>query len=231
MKSTKIPAKICVSIAEKTVEECLASMAGLELAEIRLDALEPVHLTPENLRRIFSAPPKLIATCRPGRIDEQRRLQVLQGAITAGAAMVDVEVESADSFKDEVVQMARLRGCKIIVSFHDPRHTPSSAELEHVVRWCFDAGADIAKVACTVQEPRDNVRLLGLLDSGKPVVVVGMGPKGRAVRLLAPLLGSPFTFAARRSGKETAPGQMSVQETSERMRRIAAEAGLPEAGL
>ena len=36
-----------------------------------------------------------------------------------------------------------------------------------------------------------------------------MGPAGRATRLLAPLLGSPFTFCSPDEGAATAPGQLT----------------------
>ena len=67
---------------------------------------------------------------------------------------------------------------------------------------CFDAGADIAKIACKSHAEPDNARLLGLLDDPRQIVIVAMGAKGRITRALAPLLGSPFTFASgRRAGR------------------------------
>ena len=55
---------------------------------------------------------------------------------------------------------------------------------------------------------KDNARLLGLLDSNKNVVVIGMGELGKITRIIAPILGSKFTFASLSRGKETADGQM-----------------------
>lgn len=55
---------------------------------------------------------------------------------------------------------------------------------------------------------RDSARLLGLLDRNERVVVVAMGTRGRVVRIVAPLFGSPFTFASLHIGKETAEGQI-----------------------
>jgi 3-dehydroquinate dehydratase-1 len=46
-----------------------------------------------------------------------------------------------------------------------------------------------------------------------------MGGAGRPVRVLAPLLGSPFTYSASRKGKETAEGQLDAAT----MQRILAQ--------
>jgi 3-dehydroquinate dehydratase-1 len=199
---------ICVSIAEATAEGAVRAARGLELAEIRLDAMAESELTPENIRRIFSLPAKLVATCRAGKLGEGKRKEALSLAIDAGAGYVDIEVESPDPYKKELIEKARAGGCKAIVSYHDYKRTPPEAELRQIIQWCFDSGADIAKIACMVQNDADNARLLGLLDSGKSVVVIGMGERGRVTRVVAPLLGSPFTYASAGKGKETAEGQM-----------------------
>ena len=84
-------------------------------------------------------------------------------------------------------------------------------------------GADIAKIACKVHSERDNIRLLGLLDrekSGGELVVVGMGEQGRITRIVAPFLGSPFTYASLAEGKETAVGQVSKNKLENIMRLI-----------
>lgn len=199
---------ICVSIAERTVEGCIKALAGLELAEIRMDAIEVHELGGDGIRRIFSQPKMLIATCRPGIRDEEQRRGALANAIDCGAAYVDIEVESDDGLKNDIAARARRKGCKVIVSYHDYKKTPPSEELRQIVEWCFQSGADIAKISCMVNSEKDNARLLGLLDLGRPLIVIGMGEKGRLTRVVAPLLGAAFTYASSASGKETAPGQI-----------------------
>lgn len=199
---------ICVSIAERTADGCIKALSGLELAEIRMDALESHELSEPNIRRIFSMPLKLIATCRPGIVDEERRRSALAYAIEYGAAYVDVEVESDDGLKSDIAAKARSRGCKVIVSYHDYKKTPPSEELRQIVEWCFQSGADVAKISCMANSVKDNARLLGLLDLGRPLIVIGMGERGRLTRVVAPLLGAPFTYASSAMGKETAPGQI-----------------------
>jgi len=216
---------ICVSIAESTAGECLKAIAGLAFAEIRMDRIQ--RLTAKDVRDIFSAGINLIATCRPGAFSEDERKQLLTAAIEAGAAYVDIEVDSDGLFKREIIEKARSRSCAVIISFHDYERTPESEELSGIVSRCFESGGDIAKIACMVNSERDNARLLGLLDSGRDIIVIGMGEKGRITRIVAPLLGSPFTYAASARGRETADGQLD-RETLEKYLKLLSEKGSGE---
>ncbi len=200
--------KICVSIAEKTAEDCIRSLQGLEFAEIRMDKMQ---LLKDDLKKIFSQKTRLTATCRPAadRSDAERK-ELLLAAIDAGAAYVDVEVEASDEYKKEIIEKAKAAGCKAIISYHNHEKTPSRQELEKIIDWCFESGADIAKIACKVNKDGDNAKLVGLLDSERKLVVVGMGERGRITRVIAPLLGSAFTYASLSKGKETAEGQISI---------------------
>ena len=200
---------ICVSIAEPTFERCMTALGGLEFAEVRLDAME---VEPAQIKRIFSSPLELIATCRPGAYDDYLRKVMLLTAIEAGAAYVDVELDAEPGYREELFSAARKAGCEVMVSFHDDKGTPGESELRAVLQRCRDLKPDLVKIACKVNSDRDGARLLGLLDSTAKLVVVGMGPLGRTVRIAAPLLGSPFTYASLENGKETADGQMTGDE-------------------
>jgi 3-dehydroquinate dehydratase-1 len=198
---------ICVSLLESDIESLLTALQDLSFAEVRLEQLQP---TPEDVARIFSQSAQLVATIRPGTLSDEERADILIAAIGAGAAYVDVEIESPDWFKEKVVEASRKAGCQVIVSYHDYDRTPPPAELRAIVDRCFDDGADIAKVACQADSQADSARLLGLLDRDSPVIALGMGPAGRITRVAGPLLGAPFTFASRQAGSETAPGQIDA---------------------
>lgn len=200
---------LCVSIADLDFEQCKEALQGLELAEIRLDKL---NFSYQQVRDIFSLPLELIATCRPDGIAEKERLEFLKTAIAAGAAYVDIEIEAADSFKEEILAAAGKKNCKVIISYHNFEKTPAKDELLAIIDRCFVCGAHIAKIACQVHNEADSARIISLYDSpagtqGK-ILAVGMGEKGKITRVAAPLLGAPFTFAAPAPGKETAPGQL-----------------------
>jgi len=209
--------KICVSIAEPSVAACLAAIKDIEFAEIRLDAM---RLSPEEVPVLFSGKRWVIATCRPGRCSDEERKRLLMAAIASGAAFVDVEIDSEAVYREEIIAAARAHGCKVIVSHHDYDKTPERPVLEACVSACFEAGADVAKVACEVRSDKDAARLLALLDNDREVVVVGMGERGRITRVVAPLLGSAFTYASVAVGKETADGQIEADTLGELLKRI-----------
>ena len=204
---------ICVSVGRKGYEACARAVSGLAFAEVRLDK---AGLTVEETKRLFAAHPNLIATFRPGAAVAAERRQCLLAAIHAGAAYVDVELGAPEAYRKRLVGAARDYRRTVIVSHHDHDGTPGEAELRAIVRRCLEMRPDLVKIACKVNGERDGARLLGLLDTSAKLVVVGMGPLGRTVRIAAPLLGSPFTYASREEGKETADGQM----TGDEMRRI-----------
>jgi 3-dehydroquinate dehydratase len=182
---------ICVSIAEPTLEDCLAAIQGLELAEIRIDK---TSLTAVDVKQLFSSPSKLVATCRPGGRSEDERLGLLQAA-----------------FREAVLAAAREKGCRVIISYHNDKETPLKQVLLLVIEECFDLGADIAKVVCCVQTPQDCVRLLSLYETRKNVVALGMGKLGVITRIAAPFLGAPLTYASLAPGHETAEGQPDIK--------------------
>jgi len=210
---------ICVSIAERSAEACLKALSGLEIAEIRMEGM---NLTVEDIRTIFSQPLTLMATCRPGIMEDGQRRDLLINAIEAGARYVDIEAGSDSRYRQAIVDRARACGCQVIMSFHDYNKTPPLKTLKQIISLCFAEGADIAKIACKVHSERDNIRLLGLLDREKSgeLVVIGMGEQGRITRIVAPLLGSPFTYASLAEGKETGSGQVSKGKLENIMRLI-----------
>jgi len=208
---------ICTSIAEPCLEKCLEALKGLDTAEIRMDLMS---IEAKDVERIFSLPKKLVATCRPDAKTDSERKSLLMAAIEAGASFVDIELDAHEQYRDEIAKEARASGCQVIISYHNYEKTPDRAELERLVKSCFDSGADMAKIACRVHSQRDNSRLIGLLEYGKPLIITGMGNKGKICRVIAPLLGSPWTYACLEAGKETAPGQIDTRTLKDLLQRI-----------
>lgn len=207
---------ICVSLEEAASEDCLKALQKLSFAEIRLDRMS---VTEEEVEKIFSSHPQLIATCRPGAFPEEKRRQLLKKAIAAGAAYVDMELEAPRRFQKEIKKLAAIHNCRVIVSTHLFEGTPSLKDLQIRVEKCFAAGAQIAKISCWVRRKEENARLLALLSDPRPVVVTGMGKMGMITRVGSLFCGSPFTFASLEKGKETAEGQLD-QATMEKIIRM-----------
>jgi 3-dehydroquinate dehydratase-1 len=197
---------ICVSLSDPDFIKTLELSNKFDLAEIRLDLM---GFTLEQVKQIFSAKSRLIATCRPGKLSEEERKKMLLTAINAGAAYVDVEFETDYSFKREIISAALTKKCDVIISYHNFEHTPSREQLKIIVNQSFDMGADVAKIACMVQKPEDNASLMSVYETGKRIVSVGMGEQGKISRIAALFLGAEFTFASANDEQATAPGQVS----------------------
>lgn len=217
---------ICVSLGQPSLSECLEALGEIDFAEIRLDLMD---VGVADLPAIFSAGKRLIATCRPGQKSAGEREALLVECIRQGAAFVDVEHDAAADYRMSILREAKNSGSRLILSYHDYERTPPVSELDRIIRRNFRFGADYVKVACRADSPSDAARLLGLL--GRPgmcgrLIVAGMGRYGRQVRVFAPFLGSPFTYASLASGMETAPGQFSIETLAAIFERL--EDVLPE---
>jgi len=203
---------ICVSIIETDFKKCLKTVQKAELSEIRIDAM---NLTDDQIIELFSQKAKTIATCRPGKFADDERKHKLGLAIANGATYVDVEIESTDEFKQELLVLASEHECKFIVSYHNYQITPAVDKLEAIIEQSLADGADVVKIACMVNAPKDNARLMGLYRPGIKIVSIGMGETGKISRIAAPYLGAEFTFASTSKKTVTAPGQFTVDEMEE----------------
>lgn len=197
---------VCVAISEKNVRKCLELLDHVEMAEIRLDLTE---FGLDEIKTVFSHPTTTIATCRPDKMGKSEQLKRLTASIEAGANYVDIEIEADEDLRNLLISKAHKFNCKVIISYHNYDLTPGLRELAKVVDDCFKLGADIAKLATFSKSKADNARLLSLYNNEKPVVALGMGETGKITRIIAPLLGAEFTFAAMDEGLATAPGQIT----------------------
>ena len=201
--------------------------SGEGFLEIRLDMLEGAESGIRVIRRVMRRYPGtvIIATCRRtpnggqfrGGIDEQA--EVLGQALSAGAALLDVEIETAQA-APQIIERFR-QSVRVIVSCHDFEKTPA---LGPVLTRLKKIPADIYKISTTVRKPSDNVRILELAVGSKetPLVILGMGEAGLPSRILGPSRGSIFGFGApdvpafarkrdrRAAPQPTAPGQITA---------------------
>lgn len=194
-----------------------AALAGADIVELRLDFLDSFN--PEEdleiLIRACSIP--CIVTCRPewegGQYggDEDQRLAILSYACKLGADYVDVELRAAPFFfAGGGVGDAKT---KVIVSFHDFEETPDDTTLRNLISAMRGCGGDIAKIAATAQDISESLRMLDLLkEQTEPTIALSMGERGLPARLLAPKYGAYLTFGSLRAGRESAPGQPTVDQ-------------------
>ena len=165
-----------------------------------------------------------IATCRrvanggrfAGTAVEEAR--VLHAAASAGAQVVDVSVETAEELQGsapEVLNVLRHSAAALLVSWHDFAGTP---DLEAVLARMERFAPDFCKVVPTATCLEDALRLMTLLrrhgGSGR-LVAMSMGVCGVLTRVLGPVWGSAWTFAAPDAGSATAPGQVDFRTMRE----------------
>jgi len=134
---------ICVSLSSGTLGHLKAVLRRVEMAELRLDIL--ALDAKEIASLVKTSKCRTIATCRPGKYNDEQRQVLLGAAIGSGANYVDIELDSSGEFAKPLIRMARKKKCKVIISHHDLKKTPQSKELWRIVNNCFQKGADIAR--------------------------------------------------------------------------------------
>ncbi|MEN8223672.1 MAG: type I 3-dehydroquinate dehydratase [Acidobacteriota bacterium] len=213
---------ICVSAGNINFTELTELLKSAELTEIRLDLND---FSDEELITIFTSSAKTIATCRPGRFTEEERIRKLILCMESGASFVDIELETEKNSFKRISELSKKYNCSLIISHHNFEKTPPLSELKDIYSYCSEKGADIIKISTLVKDPGDNAKLLSLYGNSEnsgipPLIVIGMGEKGKITRVSAPFLGAPFTYASTGRGKETAEGQIGKSDLEKIYRLI-----------
>nr|XP_043627454.1 bifunctional 3-dehydroquinate dehydratase/shikimate dehydrogenase, chloroplastic isoform X1 [Erigeron canadensis] len=217
---------ICAPIMADTVDQMLiqmnsAKISGADLVEIRLDSLKGFSAREDTQTLIKLSPLPTLFTYRPtwegGQYDgdEQSRLAALRLAMELGADHIDVELKAVDDFNN-LIRGDKATKCKLIVSSHNYKNTPSVEELGNLVAKIQSTGADIVKFATTAVDITDVARVFQITAnsqvSGVPIIAMVMGEKGLMSRVLCPKFGGYLTFGTLEHGKVSAPGQPTIRD-------------------
>ena len=216
--TTNAVRRLCVSIAGATPTEALAlaqqSEAVADVLEIRMDSMS----NPDISLFLAGLTKPLLFTNRPvweggGCTDEEKdRLGLLKKAAEAGAAYVDLELNTDATLASELIAAARANNCKSIVSWHDFKCTASKQALTEIFQRQCRSGADIGKIVTTARCFQDVFRVLALQEQaselGFPLIAFCMGKTGTISRVATTDLGGYMTYAAPDNGAPTAPGQL-----------------------
>jgi 3-dehydroquinate dehydratase/shikimate dehydrogenase len=188
--------------------------------EVRLDLLS--ELTPEtDLSPMFAhAPRPVIATCRAPweggnwRGSETERADLLQLAIAAGAAWVDVELTS------EIELVRDLDETRLILSVHQfDGPTPEAETLLALAREAESRGADVFKAAFRANRLSDALLVREVCERAPiPSVVIAMGEAGLPSRIAYRALGCEWTYGLLSGSAPIAPGQIDVRTLRRRYR-------------
>ena len=206
---------LCVTVTAETTADLRCrcdSVPDADLIELRLDSVSD----PDVAGALAGRRRPVVVTCRPvwegggfrGSEDERRR--ILGEALAFGAEYVDVEWRAGF---DDVI--ALTGGRRIVLSTHDYASMP--ADLGASARAMRATGAEVIKIAGTAHSLRDCVRLLDFGathgNQGR-MVLIAMGERGLASRVLAGRFGSAWTYA----GAISSVGQVAAATMLEEYR-------------
>ncbi len=204
--------KICAVITNADWATFTAAEPLVDLFEVRIDMIG--NKWPDIVRKLtkpWVACDRLAAEGGQWHGTEAQRKEELLKALDMGASIIDLELASPD-LAPMVAAVREKAQC--LISHHDFAGTPPFQELRGIVERQLAAGADICKVVTSTNSVDDNLKLLRLYGEfgGRKLVAFGMGESGTLSRVLAPLAGAEFTYAALETGRESAPGQMTVAQ-------------------
>ncbi len=211
--------KTCVSIAEqnpaKTKKVLKTALSKSDFAEVRLDFLK-IEQIPETLEMIKKDLGRVVCTLRPknegGKFagNEKERIAIIKLIAEYNPFMLDVEFNTLKK-NSSLAEYLKSTKTKLLVSWHDFKKTPSSAELEKKISQMSKFSSNV-KIVSTAKSTDDSTRMLELYSKkGKSnLISFAMGDHGRISRILCLYLGSPYTYVS--LGKAIAPGQFSVDE-------------------
>ncbi len=221
MPQSRALPRICIALGLPDVPTLLdharrEAEAGETFLEFRLDFLDTPCKGAEAISGFLEEFPDctVLATCRRhqnhgkfnGSIEEQ--FAILETAVRGGAQAIDVEIESAEAAQEK---MAQFRGrVQVVVSYHNYEATPP---MDTVMNRVMRVPADAYKVVTTARKPSDNVRVLSVAKAlpKERVIVLAMGELGFPTRVLSPVFGAAYTYAAPMFAEGTAAGQVSAR--------------------
>ena len=222
MKQLFNKTRICVPILEKTYESALESSkssinAGADILELRIDSIE--NSDPDDIKNLIQEIDfPLIATNRRREENgffkgsESDRIEILLEAAKV-AEIVDIELGTELDNLNKIVKKSKLA----IVSYHDFEKTPDKDFLLEIVNKELKLG-DIAKFAVMPKTMSDTLIVLNVLSDVQNTVAISMGDIGSYTRVVAPLFGSPLTFASYENS--SAPGQLNIETTRDFINKL-----------
>ena len=234
---------ICIPVTAETQAEALQQIeSGIpraDVIELRMDLILDGDLkTLIKSCRSYKIPVKIMVTNRrkesspaaesPG---ESQRIALLKEAVALGADYVDIEISTPVPMLKEVLSMAAAHGnrTKVIISHHDFRGTPSIESLKNIFNECTNFSGSIVKIVTFANSPEDNITVLRLIPyarkKNRDIIAFCMGEQGRVSRIVAPVLGSYLSFASLTRGRESAAGQLTVDEMDKVLRIVAKSVG------
>jgi len=155
--------KTCVSIAEKTpykIKQTLKiALKKSDYVEVRFDFLK-IEQIPEAIEMIKKDLSKIVCTLRPktegGKFtgNEKERIAILKLIAEYNPYLLDVEFNTLKR-NSSLVKYLKSTKTKLLVSWHDFKKTPSSAELKKKMNQMIKFSSNV-KIVCTAKSTDDS---------------------------------------------------------------------------
>lgn len=186
-----------------------------DLFELRLDALFAKNEEAIATIGVLRAP--LIITARHPREGGANQLSARERRalflrFLPCAAYVDIELRAAGTLT-AILEEARAKRIRIILSFHDFHGTPSRSRLDEIARTAQSLGADLLKIATRTDTRAQLTRFLDFFlrkRSEMKIAAMGVGRLGRIARIEFARRGSVLNYA--HLGKPQTDGQLSIRQ-------------------
>lgn len=153
---------------------------------------EPINISTNEKVKLFSA------VCESKSVD-----------------IIDFELSNKEEDINELRNISRKNGIKIILSYHNFQFTPNERILQQKISQAENLGADMAKIAVMPQALEDVLTLFSITLHAKnnskiPLISISMGEYGFLTRMFGWVFGSAFTFAI--GENSSAPGQVPIED-------------------
>ena len=203
---------ICAVIVNNDIKAVKEIEPDADLFEVRIDLIgDGWRELARQLKKPWIACNRSADEGGTWKGTEAERREELLSAIELGPEIIDIELLTGNL--KEIVHVIKEKA-QCLLSFHDLGGTPTVGAMREIVQRQLEAGADICKIVTTAHKFEDNLAVLQLIADFPETRIVSfaMGPLGMTSRVLCPLVGGSFTYASIESGKESAPGQITVRD-------------------
>jgi 3-dehydroquinate dehydratase I len=221
------PRVVGVIMSQADLDLAIRMRKPPDLFELRLDHL--AGIVDELEKKISRLRKPLIITARHPQEGGANKLSVRQrrdllSRFLPHARYIDIELRSPAAIYS-LLNVARKKNVRRIISFHDLKGTPDLGRLRARARRAKSLGADIFKVATRTDTPAQLARLLEFTtkkepplsgaerhrtDVGLAVSAMGIGKLGAISRVLLAYRGSALVYGSVEASD--IEGQMSLEQ-------------------
>lgn len=222
----KITTNVCASITDTNKTDIIKRVnqiknEEIDFIELRLDLIDNItsSYATELIEAVKEITPISIILTNRTKIEggqfggsEEERIKILSDNAPL-VEITDIELSTDENLRQKVIDNAN----KTIISYHNFDKTPSSEKLQEIIDESFEIG-DIPKIALKPNIIEDTYLLLRLLMDNEGIIAISMDQLGSYTRVVAPLMGSPVTYAS--VEKSSAPGQLDIKTTIEMIKQL-----------